>query len=207
MSRTLPRLATAVNSGTESAVLRTVALEGVGLALWERRPPEAFRSWLDGLPAEQLPSLRGTVPVTRVRPVAAEACEAAGLPAGPHRDRLVADIAEMAEIFAEVLASPVLDIRLDVTTGQACPKWHVDMVRARLLCTLPGPGTAFGPARSDGTPASLHRVPTGWAGLFRGFLWPGRDVMGIVHRSPPAREGAAARLLLVLDPAEDAGRC
>ena len=207
MSGTLPRLATAVNSGAESAVLRTVAMEGVGLALWDRRPPGDFRAWLDALPDPRLPSLRATTPAMRVGPAVAGACAAAGLPEGPHRDRLVGDIAEMARVFAEVLAAPVLDIRLDVATGQACPKWHVDTVRARLLCTLRGPGTEFGAASPDGTPAQLHRVPTGSAGLFRGLLWPGPDVMGIVHRSPPARAGAAARLLLVLDPAEDAGTC
>jgi hypothetical protein len=207
MSRTLPRRATAVNSGAESAVLRTLAMEGVGLALWDRRPPGDFQAWLDALPDARLPSLRATAPATRVGPAVAGACAAAGLPEGPHRDRLVGDIAEMAHVVSEVLAAPVLDIRLDVTTGQACPKWHVDTVRARLLCTLRGPGTEFGPATPDGTPARIHRVPTGWAGLFRGFLWPGREVMGLVHRSPPARGSAAARLLLVLDPAEDAGTC
>jgi len=207
MSRTLPRLATAVNSGAESAVLRTVAMEGVGLALWDRRPPGDFQAWLDALPDARLPALHTTTPAMRVGPAIDGACAAAGLPEGPHRARLVGDIAEMARVVSEVLAAPVLDIRLDVTTGQACPKWHVDTVRARLLCTLRGPGTEFGPASPDGTPAQRHCVPTGAAGLFRGLLWPGREVMGLVHRSPPAREGAAARLLLVLDPAEDAGSC
>jgi len=52
---------------------------------------------------------------------------------------------------------------------------------------------------------TIHSIPTGAAALIRGLLWPGRDLSGIVHRSPPAN--GETRLLLVFDPVDDAGSC
>ena len=53
----------------------------------------------------------------------------------------------------------------------------------RLVCTLRGPGTEFSPARPDG-----------------------RELPGVVHRSPPA-DAAATRLLVVVDPIDEAHPC
>jgi len=207
MNRTLPRLAIAVNSGSEIAVLRTIAMDGVGLALWDRRPSPVFQSWLDALPRNQLPALTVTAPALQVGSLLAEACDAAGMQGGSQRDRLVDDVSEIASVFSEVLAAPVLNVRLAASAGEICQKWKVDMARGWLLCTLRGPGTEYGPARPDGTPVRVHRIPTGAVALLRGFMWPGRELMGIVHRYPPARPGGEVRLVLVMDPAEDAGSC
>lgn len=133
--------------------------------------------------------------------VVTAACDSAGTPAGAFRDHLIDRAAVLATIASEILSSLLVELRLDVRSGQACPKWHLDSVHARMLCTMRGPGTEFGPARPDGTPSAVHRLPTGAAALFRGLLWPGRELPGIVHRSPPACAGAT-RLLLVVDPVD-----
>lgn len=205
MTTTLPRLATRVNESWDPRVLDTLAMEGVALAVWHRPPSPALRSWLDALPVDRLPRMRRVIPATQARLAVAAACERAGTPAGRHRDELLDQVAEMVGVAGQVLAAPLVELRLDVTEGQACPRWHLDAVRARLLCTLRGPGTEFGPARPDGAAAAVYSVPTAAAGLFRGLLWPGPELSGVVHRSPPAN--GEARLLLVVDPLDDAGSC
>lgn len=202
----LPRLATAMNSADDPGVLRTVAMPGVALAAWTRRPPAGFQAWLDGLAPERLPRLRRTLPAADVADAVSAACMRAGTPAGAHRDHLLADLALIVRLASEALAVPLVELRLDVSEGQACPRWHIDSVRGRLLCTLRGPGTEFGPARPDGAPSVIHRLPTGAVGLFRGLLWPGREISGIVHRSPPADAGTT-RLLVVVDPVDAAHPC
>ena len=205
MTTTLPRLARRVNESCNVRVLDTLAMQGVALAVWHRPPSPALQSWLDGLPAERLPRMRRTIPAAQARLAVAAACERAETPPGRHRDDLLDQVAEMVGLAGEVLAAPLVEVRLDVTEGQTCPRWHFDAVRARLLCTLRGPGTEFGPARPDGTAAAVYSVPTAAAGLFRGLLWPGSELSGIVHRSPPAN--GETRLLLVVDPVDDAGSC
>lgn len=207
MTRTLLRLATAVRSGSDIAVLHTIAEEGVGLALWHRCQSRDFQCWLHALPNGQLPTLSLTAPAGAVGPLLDRACAVAGMSHGPHRDSLVQELSEMARIFSEVLAAPFLKLRLEITLGQTCSRWRIEMGRGRLLCTLRGPGTEFGAARPDGTPDTIHRIPTGSVALLRGFMWPGRELMGIVHRAPAAPRNGAAGLLLVIDPAEDAGAC
>lgn len=197
----LPRLATAMNRSGDPDVLRTIGMPGVAVAVWTPEQPDGFQTWIEDLPAGQLPRLRATLPPQHASDAVAVACDKAGTPAGAYRDHLVNRTAELATLASEILASLLVELRLDVTSGQACPKWHLDSVHARLLCTLRGSGTEFGPARPDGTPSAVHRLPAGAAALFRGLLWPGRDLPGIVHRSPPTRPGAI-RLLLVVDPVD-----
>jgi hypothetical protein len=202
----LPRLATAVNEGCDVRILRTVAMPGVALAIWHRGQTEKQQIWLDGLPPERLPRMRGTLHSGQIREAVALALERAGTPGSPHGHRLLDDIEAMVATAAMLLASPLVQVRLDVSEDQSCPRWHLDAVCARLLCTLRGHGTEFGPARPDGTPSSIHALPTGAVGVFRGLLWPGRELSGIVHRSPPCVPGKT-RLLLVVDPVDDAGVC
>lgn len=197
----LPRLATAMNSSDNPDVLRTVGMSGVALAVWTPTQPDGFQDWIESLPSEQLPRLRTTLPAQHARDAVAAACDRAATPAGAYRDHLVDRAAYIATLASDILASLLVELRLDVTSGQACPKWHLDSVHARLLCTMRGSGTEFGPARSDGTPSAVHRLPTGAVALFRGLLWPGKELPGVIHRSPPARSGAT-RLLLVVDPVE-----
>lgn len=204
--KTRPRLATAMNSAGCADVLRTIGMDGVGLAVWSREPLDGFQTWIDGLAADRLPRLRGTMPASRAAEAVAEACDRAATPAGAYRDHLVEDMARLARLAADILSSLLVELRLDVSSGQTCPRWHIDAVRARLLCTYRGPGTEFSPARPDGTPGAIHRLPTGAVGLFRGMLWPGRELAGIVHRLPPADAGAT-RLVLVIDPMDEAHAC
>lgn len=204
MTTVLPRIAAAMNSSDDPRVLQTLGMEGVSLALWTRSLPRDLACALDALPADRLPRLRRSLAPSGVAGAIHEACEEAGT--GDCAGCLAAEIEALAMHAMQVFASPLLELRLDVTEGQPCSKWHVDAVPGRLLCTLLGPGTEYGPIGPNGEPQSVHRMPRGTVGVFRGVLWPGRELAAIVHRSPPREEGGP-RLLLVIDPAPDAGTC
>lgn len=199
-----PKIATAMNASPDPRALQTLGMEGVALTLWQRDLPDGLADWLDGLAPEQLPQMRGTMPVARVAEAVQNACRDAG--ATGQADALAMEVATIAQHAALTLAAPLLEVRLKVSTGQPSPKWHVDAVAGRVLCALRGPGTQYGPIDADGGAQSVHHVPRGAVAAFRGALWPGQELAGTVHRSPPATDGAP-RLLLVIDPVEDWGRC
>lgn len=204
MSVDIPGIATAMNSSADPRVLQTLGMEGVSLALWERPLPPGLPEALDALPAERLPRLRRRLAVGQV--VAAVRLAAIDAEAGSCTEPLAGEVGMLADLADGLFASPQLEIRLDVTEGRPRPKWHVDAVRGRLLCTLRGPGTEFGPIGPGGEPQSVHRMARGAVGVFRGALWPGRELAAIVHRSPPNTAGGP-RLLIVIDPVDDAGAC
>jgi hypothetical protein len=200
----MPKIATAMNESADARVLQTLGMEGVSLAVWQRSWPEGLTAWLDSLPMDQLPTMRRTLPAAKVADAVRSTCREVG--AAGQVDVLAEEVASIAHQATIALAAPMLEVRLSVSTSQPCPKWHVDAVPSRVLCTLLGPGTEFGPIDVNGGAQSVHRMARGHVGAFRGALWPGKELAGIVHRSPPATDGAA-RLLLVIDPVDDWGAC
>lgn len=200
----LPRFATATNSSADPRVLQTLGMEGVSLALWTRELHPDLARTLDGLPAERLPRLHRRYMARDVATAVLAACEDAGT--GACAALLATEVAALATHATQVFASLLLEIRLEVTEGQPCPKWHVDAVPGRLLCTLRGPGTEYGAIGPTGEPQSVHRMSRGEVGVFRGVFWPSRELAAIVHRSPP-RQSGGPRLLVVIDPVDDAGVC
>lgn len=138
-------------------------------------------------------------------------------PEGPGRDALVADYRWLLDLFATVADSEVVGVRLAVTTNQTCPRFHVDQVMLRLICTWQGPATEW-LEHSDVVRESLalHRsrlpscdadpryrdarvgqLSTFDVGLMKGEAWPGNAGRGLVHRSPdPSGE---TRVMITLD--------
>lgn len=199
------RPATAMNSAADPRVLGTIAMPGVAVALWQRPPDPGFQAWLDALHPDQLPRLRQVLRPQDAPAAIAAACDASALPHGPHRQALTDQIAALTTQAASHLGALLVTLRIEVTAGQTCPKWHMDGVRARLICTLRGPGTQFGPASGPHDVAHVQQMPTGHAALFRGRAW-GNGATGILHRSPPAQPGRT-RLVVVVDPVDEAASC
>ncbi|MBL9058800.1 MAG: DUF1826 domain-containing protein [Mangrovicoccus sp.] len=108
-----------------------------------------------------------------------------------------------ARTLVHLLAALLLEVRLEARDRQASRKWHLTWSatgRSAPCAVL----TGFGLGRPDGDPATVQVGLTSAVGLFRGLLWPGRERLGIVHRSPPVRTGET-RLVLVIDPVDEAG--
>lgn len=100
-----------------------------------------------------------------------------------------------------------------------CPRFHVDHVGIRLLCTYRGPATEWledacadrsklGPAPPDVSdensgvvlnPAGIHRAAPYAIVLLKGSRWQGNEGRGIIHRSPIVPSNTVPRVLLSLD--------
>lgn len=176
---------------------------GCAAAIWQRSPLPGFQSWIDALEPEQLPKARVILRPGNVHQMVTQICEASETPDCPERERLVDDIAALADIFVGLRPTPYLRLRLDVVTTNACRKFHIDAVTARLICTYRGPGTQYGISTEGGEPQRILTAPTGAPILLRGTLWPERPKAGLLHRSPPIDGTGETRLVLVLDPISD----
>ena len=203
-----------VLSGAEAGVAVVEALEGLSAirrpgcaaAIW-RREALSFQGWLDGLAPEALPRGRVVLRPDAAREAARHLCDAAGTPEGADRERLCDDVAALADLFAGLMRARHLRLRLDAVDGDGCRRFHVDAIRARLVCTHRGPGTQYGVSEGGAPPSRVHSVPTGAPIVLRGTLWPAAgptdEPSGLLHRSPPIAGTGTTRLVLVLDAVDD----
>ena len=175
----------------------------VPAAIWRRTPLSKFQTWIDSLPDKELPSARIALPLDAIQRALMEVMQISGMPACVQREMLIDDIAALANVFAEINQTKFLRLRLEVITGNACSKFHIDAVTTRLVCTYRGPGTQYC-FSADGTDSSnIFDVPTSSPIVMRGTLWPTKERSGFLHRSPPIEGSGKTRLLLVLDPISD----
>jgi hypothetical protein len=126
-----------------------------------------------------------------------------GLADGDARKMLVEDIVALADMFSGIMNAPYLRLRLDVIETNACRKFHMDAVTARLVCTYRGTGTQYGTADGDQDPRHIVTVPTGAPILLRGSNWPVTTNGDLRHRSPPIEGTGETRLVFVVDPIFD----
>ncbi|WP_170477349.1 DUF1826 domain-containing protein [Ruegeria arenilitoris] len=180
--------------------LTTIHHPGCAAVLWRRKPLNRFQSWIDGLPSEYLPQARLILRPKAVRQAVSEICEAAETPKGTKCDRLIEDVDALSDIFANVMVTEWLRLRLDVVTTNACRRFHIDAVTARLVCTYRGTGTQYGVSSNGADPSRVFTVPTATPILLRGTRWPEQPKSGLLHRSPPIEGSGETRLVLVLDP-------
>ena len=183
--------------------LSAIHRPGCAAAIWRRHPLPDFQFWIDALEPEQLPKARVIRRPENLRETVVQICDASGTPDCRERERLVDDVAALADIFVGLTPAPHLRLRFDVITTNACRKFHIDAVTARLVCTYRGTGTQYGIATDGAEPRRVFTVPTGAPILLRGTLWPEHPRSGLMHRSPPIEGTGETRLVLVLDPVLD----
>lgn len=176
---------------------------GCAAAIWQRQPAPAFQSWIDRLDPDELPAGRLILRPHNVQTALSDLCDASGMPDGPQRRHLIQDITALAKVFCDVMTPPFLRLRLDRVTTNACRRFHIDAVTARLVCTYRGTGTQYGISTDGAEPRRVFTVPTGAPILLRGTLWPEKPPSGLLHRSPPIEGSGETRLVLVLDPVFD----
>jgi hypothetical protein len=182
--------------------LNAIATPGCAAVVWRRQSLPSFQTWMNSLLPEALPQARLILRPEAVREVMAEVCDMSGTPPGAERDRLVDDIAALADIFAGLMRARWLRLRLDAVSTNACSRFHIDAVTARLICTYSGTGTQYGISTDGAEPRRVFHVATGAPILLRGTLWPGDPPSGLMHRSPPIEGTGETRLVLVLDPVD-----
>ncbi len=165
---------------------------------------------LDRIAPSDLPEFRFEATLRDLRRRLARELAAGGFGPTWLLDWIVDNIHFQARLFAELTGSGRMAVRLDALIDDGCPRFHVDNVRYRLLCTLRGPGTEWLDPRAtaaglgeDAVPAgAIRRLERGAIALLRGGLGATPTRPGLLHRSPHIEGTGIARLLLVIDDAD-----
>jgi Protein of unknown function (DUF1826) len=196
-----PTTCPAFRAGGTPDGLADILDPAVQLAIWQRPRPAAL-AWVDALDWDEIDDIDAPIDGPEFEHDVAQRIAAAGYPA-PSRDALIADIAALAGRFARLMQQARLRLRLEVIETDACRKFHMDHVTARLLMPLFGPGTQWIEAPFD-EETPIRQLALGDVALFKGRQWV--EEPAILHRSPPVAATGEARLLLAIDPFDgDAG--
>ena len=171
--------------------------------IWRRRMQEGMLSWLDTLPVDQLPTGHIILPVSKVRSAVTELMNISEMRDCAERQLLLDDICMLAHEFNKLCTSSYLRLRFDVVTTNKCPKFHIDHVAARLLCTYRGVGTEYSFLDDQKRPAEIFPTPNCAAIVLRGTKWPTDCANNLVHRSPEINDVSETRLLFVIDPVDN----
>ncbi|APX10885.1 DUF1826 domain-containing protein [Tateyamaria omphalii] len=197
----------AVGVGVTDRVENLSAIQepGCAAAIWRRQLPDGFQTWIDDLSAASLPAARLVLRPEEVGAAVQHLCARTGIADDAKCAWLVADVSTLAACFADIMQAPYLQVRLDVIETNACRRFHIDAIKARLICTYRGTGTQYGTFVDGAEPELVFTVPTGSPMIMRGTQWPETPKSGVLHRSPPIEGTGETRLVLVLDPIFELG--
>lgn len=195
-----------VARGSDCGQLASIADPAINLAIWQRQLSPALAGTANGLLAAAPSDIRVTAPIAGVSDALTAAMAAAGWPSAPD---LVADVADLAVLAGPLMRAATLEIRLDIITGDACRKFHADYVPLRLITSYAGPGSQWlsnddSAALAQGAGIAgldVRQLLAGEVALFKGRLLT--DVP-IIHRSPPIAGSGTRRLVLVINPEQEA---
>jgi len=182
--------------GESPQVLADILQEDVNLAVWQRQLPGHIDNFADVLLSLQQPLAESlTLELLPDGEVPALPGLAAAYADLQGHDGFVADVSWLIGAFACLVDARRVGLRLRVLDGAMCPRFHVDHVPLRLICTYAGPGSEW-----LATPDALqvNRLARGDVALLKGEKWLGNEGAGLVHRSPQLPEGQR-RLMLTLD--------
>lgn len=194
------------------AALIDIFQPDVQLAVWQRPIDQAIAGYLGTNRLHLGRGLRSSL-------TADECPDLVDLPASPGRDALAEDMGRLAELLRDLLDCPRIGLRLEVIDKAMCPRFHVDRVGIRLLCTYRGPGTEWiadtGADRTKlgsgasgwpdevsgliGADTRIESVASFSVALLKGSLWQGNGGRGVIHRSPAIPVDALPRVVLALD--------
>lgn len=189
--------------GTRSALLSSLdpdALAGildptVQLAIWRRPRPAALGS-IDVLDWEGIDDIDAPIDGPDFTADIARLVAEASYPMAQGL-ALAQEIAPLAQRFAHLMRRDRLRFRLEVIETDACRKFHMDNVTARLLMPVFGAGTQWIEVPSE-VETPTGQLEVGEVAIFKGRRWV--DHPAILHRSPPMLATGQTRLLLALDP-------
>ena len=183
---------------SEVADLAEIYEPGVQVCSWQRSIDPLITTYLSGL------AHHGKLQfIETLEPSHRATLEA--LTEGEGRQLLVDDLALLTEIFCDLLGCPAVGLRGARIENAMCPKWHIDRVPVRLLCTYEGPGTEWLDDQSvsrnslrELTDAACQRATLGDVVLLKGAPWQDNESQGAIHRSPSMEAGQ--RTVVSLDP-------
>jgi Protein of unknown function (DUF1826) len=190
----------------------------VNVVVLRRRSHHALAGYATKLARDHAFQFKATA--TFQRPEGLDALDelADQLPPDDARDVLIADLAYWVEVMSELTGSPRVGVRLTCLDAPMCPRFHVDHVTLRLVCTYAGASSEWlderdldralldvtgldGIERAIRCGAKVRSCAPLDVVLFKGTAWPtpsGRVQRGAIHRSPS--HSPTPRLLLTIDP-------
>lgn len=189
------------------ADLAEIYREGVNLCVWRRAASPILSEWLGTLSTRP--------PLNLVQRMAAEHVDLREaleeLPDSPEREAWVEDLHFVVRLYADLFEARGVGVRLTTLDREMCPRFHVDRVGVRLLCTYTGPATEWlenadverGALGAGGgevlrPDCRIQRLGRFEVALLKGEAWPGNTGNGLVHRSPAVRAGQP-RIMLSID--------
>ena len=156
------------------------------------------QDWLDRIPDTCLPSGRFRLAPTEISTCIETIFGEVGIANHPALSWLCRDAERLGLQVATLHAVPSVRLRVEAVFDNACSKFHIDNVVARLICTYRGPGTQLSLCKGEAD--QIETVPTGAPIVLNGKQWPQTDEVALHHRSPPIVGARLSRLVLVLDP-------
>lgn len=185
--------------GQAPSILSSILKPTVQLVLWQRLRPDTL-GWIDALDWTEIDDINSEVTGPEWSIGIAALLSEAGYPQSAAGNALTRELSERAAAFAALLKCDRLNLRLEVIETDACRKFHMDSVTARLLMPLHGPGTQWIDT-TLGEDAPVNQLTPGDVAIFKGRR--AVEVPTILHRSPPIATTGETRLLLALTPSED----
>ena len=209
----VPRAEPALRRYTSLLDLTRIFDADTNALVLEREPLSAISAYL-ALPEVQ----RGLGTGLRRKLGPDESLPATVLPDAPGREALLVDITWQAELMRDLLDCESVGLRLEVLRKPMCPRFHVDRVGIRMLCSYRGSGTEYldgaqanrgrlgqaGGGTDEGSGLIVNaegvvQVPLHAITLLKGGAWPGNAAHGAIHRSPAVIEQDMPRVVLALD--------
>lgn len=193
--------------GNRAACLGEILRDDVNLAVWERSQDVSWGGFVTDF-CNQAGNLERFVSLEPGQS-AATALPRWALDIDGVRN-WVADVDELIEMYQCLFEPEAIGLRIHVLADTMCPRFHVDRVPVRLLCTYRGPGTEWlpeplvtrpagtGPLPEQTVPSDqIQTIPTAAVALLKGEAWEGNEGRGLVHRSP--QPDGTPRLIVGLD--------
>lgn len=195
--------------------LERIFRDEVSLGIWRRERDRALEhyltEWLPGKPIERV--ARVEMGALQLSPLLCD------LPDRPVRAQFAGELARLVELLATLSDCESVGVRLCITQGTPCPRFHVDWVGLRLISTWRGAGTEWVEHQAVDRSrlgiqaqelrdeesglllpgAQIHRMAAFDVGIFKGELWPNNAGRGVVHRSPKPDDPGQWRLMVSID--------
>ncbi|HKS15082.1 MAG TPA: DUF1826 domain-containing protein [Pseudomonas sp.] len=194
-------------TGESTQVMTEILQDDVNLAVWQRHLPAQIEDFaLLALSLGKPLADHRVIKVDEAQPLVLQGVLPGATDLQGH-EGFCADVAWLVDAFACLLGARRVGLRLRVLDNPMCPRFHVDQVPVRLLCTYAGRGSewlqagAVDPECLASMPEpvdNIHRLQAGDVALLKGEKWLGNEGAGLIHRSPPSQAGER-RLLLSLD--------
>ena len=134
-------------TANDFSIIRDQDFAGV---LCQARISSHILAWLASLDPACLPKARVILRPDRVHSALVQICDVSQMRVCAERDAFIAHAQQLSDAFMHVMKALYLRLRFDIISHNACSRFHIDAMTARLICTYRGTGTQYGLANAAG---------------------------------------------------------